>query len=364
MTIHQFEREHNEPQQEISVQGLYLGIETSCDDTGVALYDTQRGVIAQQLASSSRMHADTAGIVPEVAARDHSRTLLPLTIACMREAQIASKDITAIGYTKGPGLVGSLMVGAAFAKSWAYAAGIPALGIHHLEGHLCSVVLDTNHPPPTPPYLALLVSGGHSHLFRVDSHFSYHLLGATRDDAAGEAFDKCAAMLGLGYPGGAALAALAKKGQANRFTFPRPMLGKPGLDLSFSGLKTAVRYCLLELGQEAKQPQTQADVAAGVEAAIVDSLLGRLKQAVATTGITQVVIAGGVSANIRLRQAVSLQPWQVWLPPLRLCTDNGAMIACATALRHKAGYADTDSAIDPVAVWPLGGHALKAQAKL
>jgi len=331
---------------------IFLGIESSCDDTGVALYSPGKGVLAERLASSGALHQKTCGIVPEVAARDHSRKLLPLVTACLQQTRIQVEEITAIGYTRGPGLIGALMVGAAFAKSLAFALGKPTLGVHHLEGHLCSVLLDSTDPPQAP-FLALLVSGGHSHLFLVEGDFRYRLLGATRDDAAGEAFDKCAAMLGLGYPGGAPLSALAQSGDPLRFSLPRPMVGKPGYDFSFSGLKTAVRYCLADLGTQAREASTRADLAAGVEAAIVDCLLARLQRAVVDTGVDRVVIAGGVSANLRLRTAVGKKTWRVWLPSPRLCTDNGAMIACAVANRYQAGFMDMDMTIEPMPVWPL-----------
>ena len=332
---------------------IFLGIETSCDETGLALYSPERGIIAEQLASSSE-HQLAGDIVPEVAAREHSRKLLPLFQACLQQAGLAPSTITAIGYTRGPGLVGALMVGAAFAKSLAWALGKPALGIHHLEGHMCSIFLDGKTSPPHMPYLALLASGGHSHLFKVEKQFDYHLLGATRDDAAGEAFDKCAFMLGLGYPGGAKLSALAQKGNATRFPLPRPMLRKPGYDFSFSGLKTAVRYLLHDLGAQAQEQQTRADLAAAIEAAIVDSLIARVQRAARDTGLNRLVIAGGVSANTRLRNAAKVLGADLWLPPPRLCTDNGAMIACATALRYQAGYVDIDSSIQPLPVWSLG----------
>jgi len=317
-----------------------LGIETSCDETGVALYDPARGLLAERLYSQVRLHADYGGVVPELASRDHIRRVLPLAREACAEADVRLMDLDAVAYTEGPGLAGALLVGASIGRALAYALGVPGIGIHHLEGHLLSPLLST--PRPQFPFIALLVSGGHTQLMRVNAVGDYALLGDTLDDAAGEAFDKTAQLLGLGYPGGPALAALAEQGTPGRLSLPRPMLAqleKTGdLDFSFSGLKTAV----LTLSRHTPlDTQGRADLAAEFEAAVVEVLTAKCLAALGQTGLSQLVVAGGVGANRRLRAtltaAVTKRGGQVFFPPSALCTDNGAMIALAGALRLGAG---------------------------
>ena len=318
---------------------LVLGIETSCDETGVALYDTARGLLAHGLHSQVDMHAEYGGVVPELASRDHIRRVLPLTRKVLDEAHRTRADLDAIAYTEGPGLAGALLVGASVGRALAHALGIPALGVHHLEGHLLSPLLAT--PAPTFPFVALLVSGGHTQLMRVDGVGQYSLLGETLDDAAGEAFDKTAKLLGLSYPGGPAIAALAEHGTPGRYTLPRPMLQQlerhGDLDFSFSGLKTAV---LTLVRQQTLDEQGRADVAAEFQAAAVDVLATKALGALKKTGLRQLVVAGGVGANralrARLDTAAARAGHAVFYPPLALCTDNGAMIALAGALRLAA----------------------------
>jgi len=315
---------------------LVLGIETSCDETGVALYDSARGLLAHALHSQAALHADYGGVVPELASRDHIRRVLPLTRQILAEAGRTLEQIGAIGYTEGPGLAGALLVGASFAHGLAYSLGVSALGIHHLEGHLLSPLM--NEPAPRFPFIALLVSGGHSQLMRVSSVGDYELLGETLDDAAGEAFDKTAQLLGLGYPGGPALEALAERGRAGRIALPRPMLHSGDLEFSFSGLKTAV---LMQVKGRGLDAQAMADVAAEFQAAIVDVLVAKSLAALSITGLKQLVVAGGVGANRELRRrltsAAQREGLEVFYPPLELCTDNGAMIAYAAALRLTQG---------------------------
>lgn len=319
---------------------LVLGIETSCDETGVAVYDSNRGLLAHSLHSQVALHADYGGVVPEIASRDHIRRVLPLTRRVLGEAGCGLRDLDAIAYTAGPGLAGALLVGASFAHGLGYALGIPVLGLHHLECHLLSPLLAT--PAPRFPFIALLVSGGHSQLMRVDGIGRYETLGETHDDAAGEAFDKTATLLGLDYPGGPALAQLARSGTPGRFKLPRPMLaqlGKSGdLNFSFSGLKTAVSTLVRETALE---HQARADLAAEFQAAIVDVLTAKALAALEQTGLTQLVVAGGVGANQLLRQRLSASARQagfaVFYPPLEFCTDNGAMIALTGALRVQDG---------------------------
>ncbi len=311
---------------------LVLGIETSCDETGIALYDTERGLRAHALHSQIALHADYGGVVPELASRDHIRRVLPLTREVLREAGATLADLDAVAYTAGPGLAGALLVGAGVGTSLAHALDIPAIGIHHLEGHLLSPLLAA--PAPQFPFIALLVSGGHTQLMRVGGVGDYTLLGETLDDAAGEAFDKSAKLLDLGYPGGPAIAALAESGHAGRYTLPRPMLRSDNLDFSFSGLKTAV---LTAVRSQALDAKGRADLAAELEAAIVDVLVGKSLAAMAQTDLSRLVVAGGVGANRRLRTqltaAVHRMGGTVFYPPLEFCTDNGAMIAFAGALR-------------------------------
>jgi tRNA N6-adenosine threonylcarbamoyltransferase len=320
---------------------LVLGIETSCDDTGVALYHTGvtpdavgGGLLAHALYSQVAMHADFGGVVPELASRDHIRRVLPLIRKVISESGRRAHDLNGIAYTQGPGLAGALLVGASVAAAMAYALNIPAIGIHHLEGHLLSPLLSGD--PPRFPFVALLVSGGHTQLMRVDDIGRYVLLGETLDDAAGEAFDKIAQLLGLGYPGGPAVSRLAASGDPSRFRLPRPMLGSRELHFSFSGLKTAV---LTALSQGPGDRQTYADLAAAAEAAIVDVLAAKSIAALDSTGINELVVAGGVGANARLRSRLSAEAtghgFAVHFPELQFCTDNGAMIAFAGALRLR-----------------------------
>ena len=306
---------------------LILGIETSCDDTGVALYDSERGeLVAHAVHTQAQMHAAYGGVVPELASRDHIRRLVPLT-----RKVLDGKTIDGIGYTEGPGLAGALLVGASFAHGLALSLGVPAIGIHHLEGHLLSPLLSARRPDF--PFLALLVSGGHTQLMRVDGVGRYALLGDTQDDAAGEAFDKTAQLLGLGYPGGPALSQLAERGRPGRIRLPRPMLAS-GLDFSFSGLKTAV-LTLLRNGNP-----DPADLARGFVDAIVEVLVAKCARALEMTGLTRLVVAGGVGANRQLRAALDAESarcgFDVFYPEPELCTDNGAMIAFAAALRLEA----------------------------
>jgi len=332
-----------------------LGIETSCDETGIALYDTERGLLADALYSQVPVHAEYGGVVPELASRDHIRKTLPLVEQVLSEAGIPKSDLDAIAYTAGPGLVGALMVGATLARSMAFGLGIPSLGIHHMEGHLLAPLLAED--PPKYPFIALLVSGGHSQLVRVDGLGRYALLGESLDDAAGEAFDKTAKLLGLPYPGGPQVAALAEKGDPARFTFPRPMVKHPGLDMSFSGLKThtltTVKACREETGLT---DQDRADIACAFQQAVVDTLVIKCRRALVQEGLKTLVMAGGVSANSLLRQQLErkLQPEGVAVhyPSLRLCTDNGAMIAYAGALRLAAGQRDPVDA-EVRARWPM-----------
>jgi len=321
---------------------LVLGIETSCDETGVALYDSERGLaqgaaplaglLAHTLHSQVELHDEYGGVVPELASRDHIRRLLPLIDLVMTRAGIDIGRVSAIAYTEGPGLAGALLVGASVAASLAYGLNIPAIGIHHLEGHFLSPLLSPE--PPRFPFVALLVSGGHTQLMRVSDIGKYLLLGETQDDAAGEAFDKTAKLLGLPYPGGPALAQLARSGRSGRFRLPRPMIASGDLDFSFSGLKTAV---LLLTRQHEMDTQTRADVACAFEEALVDVLVAKCIAAMARSGLEQLVVAGGVGANSRLRTALdaagATEGFRVCYPPLEFCTDNGAMIALAGALK-------------------------------
>jgi N6-L-threonylcarbamoyladenine synthase len=312
---------------------LILGIETSCDETGVALYDTSEGLLGEALHSQVDMHALYGGVVPELASRDHVRRLLPLTEAALGKAGRKLEDVSAIAFTQGPGLAGALLVGASVASGLGIALDRPVVGIHHLEGHLLSPLL--SEPRPEFPFVALLVSGGHTQLMRVDGVGRYALLGETLDDAAGEAFDKTASLLKLGYPGGPALSKLAERGDPKRFLFPRPMMESGSLDFSFSGLKTAVLTRLRDL--DASDERVRADVAASFQASIVDVLASKCVQALQSEGLDRLVVAGGVGANAKLRERLASDTEkmgaQVFFPPLRLCTDNGAMIAFAAALK-------------------------------
>ena len=333
-----------------------LGIETSCDETGVAIYDEEKGLIANQLHTQIALHADYGGVVPELASRDHIRKLAPLLQAALQEANLTAKDIDGVAYTCGPGLVGALLVGSTVARSLAYAWNIPAIGIHHMEGHLLAPMLEEN--PPHFPFVALLVSGGHTQLVRVDGVGRYELLGESIDDAAGEAFDKTAKLLGLDYPGGAALARLALNGTPNRFAFPRPMTDRPGLDFSFSGLKTFAANTLHQVMQEEGEltEQSKADIAYAFQEAVVDTLAIKCKRALKQTGLKRLVIAGGVSANKQLRQTLAELMQQlggeVFYPQPQFCTDNGAMIAYAGFLRLKQGQ-QQDLAIEVRPRWAM-----------
>jgi tRNA N6-adenosine threonylcarbamoyltransferase len=320
---------------------LVLGIETSCDETGVAVVDSRRGLLAHALHSQVELHDEYGGVVPELASRDHVRRLLPLVRAVTARAGVALGELDAVAYTQGPGLAGALLVGASTACALARGLAIPALPVHHLEAHLLSPLLAAD--APAFPFLALLVSGGHTQLMRVAGVGRYELLGETRDDAAGEAFDKTAKVLGLPYPGGPALARLARGGRPGRFRFPRPMLERPdagGLDFSFSGLKTAV---VLACAGKALDEQSRADIAAEFQEAVVDVLAGKCVAAAERTGLARLVVAGGVGANARLRERLDAEAaragFRVFYPDIEFCTDNGAMIALAAALRLEAGAA-------------------------
>lgn len=322
-----------------------LGIETSCDETGIAIYDSELGLLSHAIHSQVKLHAEYGGVVPELASRDHIRYITPLVRQVMQEANCIPTDITAIAYTYGPGLVGALLVGSSYAKALAYAWNIPAIAIHHMEGHLLAPFLDAKHP--AFPFLALLVSGGHTQIIRVDDIGKYTILGESIDDAAGEAFDKTAKLLGLDYPGGPLLAKLAEKGTANKFVFPRPMLDRPGLDFSFSGLKT---HALNAINQNELTAQTKADLAWAFEDAIVDTLIKKVSRAIDQTGITDLVIAGGVGANKTLRKRLQQlgidEHINIYYPQLEFCTDNGAMIAYAGYERYKRGCFDKNLSIE------------------
>jgi N6-L-threonylcarbamoyladenine synthase len=335
---------------------LILGIETSCDETGVALYDTRTGLLGEVLHSQVELHALYGGVVPELASRDHVRRLLPLTRALLERAGRTIADVDLIAFTQGPGLGGALLVGASVATGVGLALERPVVGIHHLEGHLLSPLLAD--PRPEFPFVALLVSGGHTQLMRVDGVGRYALLGETQDDAAGEAFDKTATLLGLGYPGGPALAQLAEGGDAKRFHFPRPMIASDDLNFSFSGLKTAVLTRVRELAPP--DEGTRADLAASFQEAIVDVLVAKCLRALDEQGLARLVVAGGVGANARLRERLAAGASErgatVHFPPLRLCTDNGAMIAFAAALKYPDGAIGLD-AFDVHPRWDLAGAA-------
>ncbi|MGY1410660.1 tRNA (adenosine(37)-N6)-threonylcarbamoyltransferase complex transferase subunit TsaD [Luteimonas sp. A611] len=327
-----------------------LGIESSCDETGVAVYDTgrpaapgsgpgQAGLRAHAVYSQIELHAEYGGVVPELASRDHVRKLLPLIRQTLAEAGLGVREIDGVAYTAGPGLVGALLVGAGVARSLAWALDVPAVGVHHMEGHLLAPLMEDD--PPQPPFVALLVSGGHTQLIAVDGIGDYRLLGETLDDAAGEAFDKTAKMMGLPYPGGPQLAALAEQGTPGRFRFARPMTNRPGLDFSFSGLKTQVLLAWRDSDQSA---QTRADIARGFEDAVVDTLAIKCGRALDAAGSDVIVVSGGVGANRRLRARLHEMAQQrggrACFPRPSLCTDNGAMIAFAGALRLQAGQHD------------------------
>lgn len=334
-----------------------LGIETSCDETGIALFDTNKGLLADALYSQIALHADYGGVVPELASRDHIRRILPLIDQVLTQAELSRHGIDAIAYTAGPGLIGALMVGASTAHGLATALDVPVLGVHHMEGHLLAPMLEDT--PPAFPFVALLVSGGHSQLVDVQGLGQYQLMGETVDDAAGEAFDKVAKMLSLPYPGGPSVSALAAQGDPSRFHFPRPMTDRPGLDFSFSGLKTHTLTALRKLDREGQlDKQARADVARAFEEAVVDTLAIKCKRALQATGHTRLVMAGGVSANKRLRAVLEtvlrkhIPDAKVFYPRGRFCTDNGAMIAYAGAMRLQAG-ASPCTEMQLKARWPL-----------
>jgi N6-L-threonylcarbamoyladenine synthase len=319
---------------------IVLGLETSCDDTGVAVFDTARGLRAHQLYSQSRMHAEYGGVVPELASRDHIRKLLPLVREVLADADIGFRDLQGVAYTTGPGLAGALLVGAAIGRSLAYAWGIPAVGVHHMEGHLLAPMLEPD--PPAFPFLALLVSGGHTLLADVQGVGRYQILGESIDDAVGEAFDKTAKLLGLGYPGGPAIARAAGHGTAGRFRFPRPMTDRPGLDFSFSGLKTAV---LTAAQSRVLDAHTIGDIALAFQEAAVETLVIKCERALKQTGHARLVVAGGVGANQLLRAQLGHLGEKLGVrmhyPRPEFCTDNGAMIAYAGAVRLQAGQHET-----------------------
>ncbi len=333
-----------------------LGIETSCDETGVALlrWEPQapgHGLLAHTLYSQIKLHADYGGVVPELASRDHVRKLLPLIREALAQAGMTVQDLGGVAYTAGPGLVGALLVGASAGRALAWALGVPAIGVHHMEGHLLAPLLEDN--PPEPPFVALLVSGGHSMLVQVKAIGQYTILGDTLDDAAGEAFDKTAKLMGLPYPGGPALAKLAEQGRAGAFRFSRPMTDRPGLDFSFSGLKTQV---LLAWQQSDRSDSTRADIARAFEEAIVDTLIIKCRRAIEASGARRLVIAGGVGANRRLRSELAAagakDGFRVYFPRLDFCTDNGAMIALAGAIR-LAGGQQQDASVQVHPRWDL-----------
>lgn len=335
---------------------LVLGIETSCDETGVALYDNQKGLLGHTLYSQVAVHSEYGGVVPELASRDHVRKLLPLIEQLLSKCDISKHQLEAIAYTQGPGLVGALMVGACTGQALAMSLGIPAIGVHHMEGHLLAPMLEEN--PPSFPFVALLVSGGHTQLVRVDAIGEYKLLGESLDDAAGEAFDKAAKMLDLDYPGGPHIARYAEKGQLERFDFPRPMVDRPGLDFSFSGLKTFTLNTVEKNKQQNGLPdeQTCADIACAFQEAVVDTLVIKCKRALVQENMQTLVIAGGVSANIRLRekleQALAKIDSQVFYARNEFCTDNGAMIAYAGCQRLLAKQKNGLS-VKVTPRWPL-----------
>lgn len=328
-----------------------LGIETSCDETGIAIYDQQQGLLAHQLYSQVKLHADYGGVVPELASRDHIKKTIPLIQAALKEANLTAEDIDGVAYTAGPGLVGALLVGATIGRSIAYAWNVPAIAVHHMEGHLLAPMLEEN--PPAFPFIALLVSGGHTMIVKVDGVGQYQILGESIDDAAGEAFDKTAKLMGLDYPGGPLLSRLAENGRAGRFKFPRPMTDRPGLDMSFSGLKT---FTANTIAANDNDEQTRADIAYAFQEAVCETLVIKCKRALLQTGLKRIVIAGGVSANKQLRASLEALAEKiggtVYYPRTEFCTDNGAMIAYAGMQRLVQGEL-TDLAIKVQPRWPI-----------
>ncbi len=333
-----------------------LGIETSCDETGVAIYDSEAGLLAEELYSQIEIHAEYGGVIPELASRDHIRKTLPLIQKAMKDANLTAQQLDGIAYTAGPGLVGALLVGGSVGRALGMGWGIPVIGVHHMEGHLLAPMLEDN--PPKFPFVALLVSGGHTQLVQVKGIGQYTLLGESLDDAAGEAFDKVGKMLGLAYPGGPNVAKLALSGEHGRFTFPRPMTNRPGLDFSFSGLKTFVRNTIEQskADSDTLDEQTKADIAMAFEEAVAETLAIKCRRALQATGLKTLVIAGGVSANVRLREvleeAMTKVGGKLFYAQPRFCTDNGAMIAYAGCQRLMAGQQDSlDIKARPR--WPL-----------
>ena len=328
-----------------------LGIETSCDETGIAVYGDETGLLANQLYSQVKLHADYGGVVPELASRDHVRKTVPLIQAALKEANLSAQDIDGVAYTAGPGLVGALLVGATVGRALAFAWGVPAVPVHHMEGHLLAPMLEDN--APEFPFVALLVSGGHTQLIRVTGIGEYLLLGESVDDAAGEAFDKTAKLLGLDYPGGSMLSRMAQQGTPGCFTFPRPMTDRPGLDFSFSGLKTFAANTIRANGTN---DQTRADIARAFEDAVVDTLAIKSKRALDQTGFKRLVIAGGVSANRTLRsklaEMMQKRGGEVFYARPEFCTDNGAMIAYTGLIRLKSGVR-SDLSVSVRPRWPL-----------
>lgn len=328
-----------------------LGIETSCDETGIAVYDDEQGLLSHELYSQVKLHADYGGVVPELASRDHVRKIIPLIEKALTDANTTPKDIDGVAFTQGPGLIGALLVGSSVGRSLAYAWNVPAVGVHHMEGHLLAPMLEDN--APSFPFVALLVSGGHSMLVNVKGIGQYEVLGESVDDAAGEAFDKTAKLLGLDYPGGPLLAKLAEKGGPGHYKFPRPMTDKPGLDFSFSGLKT---FAANTIRASDGSDQVKANIAFAFQEAVVDTLMIKCKRALKQTGMKRLVIAGGVSANHMLRQKMTVLMdelhGEVFYPSLAYCTDNGAMIAYAGMQRLKANEVlELSSQAKPR--WPL-----------
>ncbi len=332
-----------------------LGIETSCDETGLAIYDSQQGLLADELYSQIELHSEYGGVVPELASRDHIKKLRPLLTALLKQANCALADLDGIAYTAGPGLVGALLTGACFARALAWSLNKPALQVHHMEGHLLAPMLSDD--APQFPFVALLVSGGHTQLLQVNAIGDYELLGETLDDAAGEAFDKAAKMMNLPYPGGPALSALAQTGNNQRFAFARPMTDRPGLDMSFSGLKTQVRSCILQQAQnQILAAKDKADIAACFQLAVAETLSIKCKRALQQTGLKRLVVSGGVGANLCLREKLQTMAQQqqakVFFPALKYCTDNGAMIAYAGCMRLQKGQ-QTDLNVQVRPRWPL-----------
>lgn len=333
-----------------------LGIETSCDETGVAIYDSNKGLLAHLLHTQIAIHAEYGGVVPELASRDHVRKIIPLISEVMELAQTTADEIEGVAYTAGPGLVGALLVGAMVGRSLGFAWNVPSVAVHHMEGHLLAPMLEAN--PPEFPFIALLVSGGHTQLVRVEGLGQYEILGESLDDAVGEAFDKTAKMLGLGYPGGPALAALAEHGDPNRFHFPRPMIDRPGLGFSFSGLKT---FAVNTIAQHGLDDATRADVARAFQDAVVDTLVLKCRRALQMTGASRLVVAGGVGANLALRHKlahmVKKENAEVFFPRHEFCTDNGAMIAYVGCQRLLAGQ-QSDLSVKVFPRWAMGSLGL------